>query len=458
MSESLILAKYIVECQFEDLSPKVVEVTKRSLLDGIGVTLGAGGLCEPCQAFVDMAVGMEGKKEATIIGFGERVPAEMAAFANGSMAHALDFEDAHDRALVHSNAVVIPAALAIAEALGNVDGKKLVTALAIGSDLVCRLGLCFREDPADHGWYTPPIVGAFGAAAAVGKLLNLNEQQMLDAFSLTLCQATCSAELKYSPLSDIRAVRDAFAAKAGLISARLAQKGVKGFDLPFEGKAGFFQLYVNGKFDSQELTGELRQRFEGSNVSFKPWPTCRGTHAYIEAALKLSDEYDIKVENIKEINVVVSNLNKMLVEPIANKQNPATSIDAKFSLPFTIAAALIHRKINLGHFTAEGLKDQEVIKLGKKLKYTVDPDIPFQESGRGYIELVDHYGQTYSLGIKEAYGNPNNPITQQGIIEKFKDCASRAKRQIPEDDLEAVIDQILSIERIGNVSEVLKRL
>jgi len=128
MNESAILAQYVANTVYEDLPAKAVEMTKMSLLDALGVTLAAGGLCAECEAFVEIARESGGKKESTILGFGDQVPAHMAAFANGAMAHALDFEDAHDLALVHPNAATVPAALAIAESIGNVNGKDFITA------------------------------------------------------------------------------------------------------------------------------------------------------------------------------------------------------------------------------------------------------------------------------------------------------------------------------------------
>ena len=334
MNESAILAKYVANTVYEDLPEKAVEMTKMSLLDALGVTLAAGGLCEECRAFVEIAMECGGKKESTILGFQAQVPAHMAAFANGAMAHALDFEDSHDLALVHPNAATVPAALAMAESIGKVNGKDFIVCLAVGCDIVCRLGLAFDENPGEYGWYIPPILGSFGATAAAGKLLNLDEAGILDAFSLTLCQSTCSAELRYSPRSDIRSVRDAFAAKTGVLAARLAQKGVKGFDHPLEGKAGLFSLYSNGKYDGMRLIEGLGTRFEGANISFKPWPTCRGTHTYIEAALHILREHALNLNDIADIRVIVSSFNRMLCEPEHVRKAPQTVIDARFSIPF----------------------------------------------------------------------------------------------------------------------------
>ena len=240
------------------------------------------------------------------------------------MSHAIDFEDSHDEASVHPNAAVIPAALAIAESIGSVSGKELITALALGSDVVCRLGLALKEDPIKYGWYIPPILSAYGATAAACKLLKLNPTQILDALSLTLCQATCSAELTHNPHSVVRAIRDAFSAKAGVLSALLAQRGITGYEQPLEGRAGLFKLYARRHYSLSALTIKLGEIFEGANVSFKPWPSCRGTHPYIEATLKLMKKHDLKPDDIKEIRYIIAPTlaNKVLCEPLKKKKKP----------------------------------------------------------------------------------------------------------------------------------------
>ncbi|MBW2408963.1 MAG: MmgE/PrpD family protein [Deltaproteobacteria bacterium] len=454
MNESAILAEHAANTVYEDLPAKAVEMTKMSLLDALGVTLAAGGLCPECEAFVEIAMETGGKNESTILGFGAQVPAHMAAFANGAMAHALDFEDAHDLALVHPNAAAVPAALATAESIGNVNGKDFITALAVGCDIVCRLGLAFNENPGEYGWYIPPILGSFGAAAAAGKLLNLDETGILDAFSLTLCQSTCSAELRYSPHSDIRSVRDAFAAQAGVLAARLAHKGVKGFDQPFEGKAGLFNLYARGNYDRLQLIKGLGTRFEGAHISFKPWPACRGTHTYIEAALHILSEHALDFNDIEAVRVIVSAFNRMLCEPEHVKKAPQTVIDAKFSIPFTVATALYHQEVGLAHFTPEGLKDQNVLQLAQKIRYELDASLGLRDATRGFLEIKTKDNRTYVKRIDQAYGHPDNPISQKAVVAKFMECAAKARTKIPPKKLKAAVKSILALEEIEDIRQV----
>lgn len=458
MTLSAILGEYAARTCYDDLPNAAVTAAKNSLLDAIGVTLAASGIGEGCGAFVDLARETGGRQESTIIGYRCRVPVADAAFANGAMAHAVDFEDAHDLALVHPNAATVPAALAVAEAAGSVGGKELITALTVGCDLVCRLGLSLEADPALDGWYFPPMLGAFGAAAAAGKLLGLDPRQMVDAFSLTLCQTTCSAELKYSPDSMVRAVRDGFAARAGVVSAQLAAKGVRGFDRPFEGKAGLFALYARNRFNPDLLTADLGRRFEGVNVGFKPWPSCRGTHPHIEAALRIAAKPGFRPDAVTQIFATVNNVNLMLCEPAAQKRRPATAIDAKFSLPFTVATALRHGEVTLDSFTAEALCDEGVLSLAGKLSHQVDPDLGLRQAVQGKLEVHCADGTVYCEAVDQVYGSSERPLSPDDLMAKFIECAAHAATPVPATALDRFVVDVMAIEGINDIGRCIRSL
>lgn len=457
MNESLTLAKYIADIRYGDLTDHAVQVAKKSFLDALGVTLAAGTLGEGCKQFVDLAVAERSKPESTIIGFGVKASATMAAFANGAMAHALDFEDAYDGAPVHPNAATIPAALAVAESIGNVSGKQFLTALILGSDLVCRLGLALQINPLDYGWYIPPILGSFGATAAASKLLHLTAEQIVDAFSLALCQTTCSAELIHSPRSVVRSIRDAFSAKAGVLSALLAQQGVAGFEQPIEGKAGLFNLYARGNYDPGRLTHGLGKIFESVDVSFKPWPSCRGTHPYIGAALEILNTPGFNLDAIKEIHAIVNPVNRMLCEPLESKQKPITAINAKFSIPFVIATTLAHGQVTLDHFSPQALSDSKVLALARQITYEVDTGLSLKNSTQGFLQINTRDG-IFSRRVDFALGHPKNPISQRALIEKFINCAKYAPKKIAREQFNAVVELVMKLEHVENIGEITARL
>lgn len=453
MQESFRIAEHIANTMYDDIPSHVIDVGKRSLLDSLGVMLAAGTLGEGCNEFVQLAIEGGGRQESKIIGFGTKVPAHMAAFANGSMSHALDFEDTHDRARVHPNAVTIPAALAVAESLGNVSGREFLTAVVLGSDLVCRLSLALKEDLLKYGWYMPPILSALGATVSVAKLLRLSPDQILDALSLTLCQATCSGELTNSPKSVVRSIRDAFPAQAAVLSGLLAKKGITGFNQPLEGKQGFFMAYARGNYDPDRLTSELGIVFESENVSFKPWPCCRGTHSYVEAALKIANTYNVKPHDIQEIKVWIHPMNEMLVEPIATKRKPATAIDAKFSIPFVIATTFLYRTVTLEHFFLQALGDPAVLALAQKVTYEVDNRQTLERPTQGMIRVTTGSGN-YSMKIDHPTGDPLNPIDELRLFSKFADCARYSRHKYRDQDISTIAELVAYFQNLKNVSEL----
>lgn len=456
------IAKYIAETDYDDIPSNVADVTKRSFLDGLGTMLAATGLGEGCKEFANLAIEGGGKAESTIIGSNTKVPSYMAAYANGALSHAMDYENTGPSG--HPNADAIDSGMAIAESIGNVSGKEFITAVTLGCDTVCRLALAsLREGgtPETSGWYPPSIYGTFGAAAASAKLLKLSPEQILDAFSLAMCQSTCSAELIFSPNSLVRAVRDAFAAKAGVLSALLAQRGIRGFDRPIGGKAGFYTMYSQGKFNPDILVKDLGKVFESANVSFKPWPSCAGTHPYAAAALQISENYDINPDDIDEAKFILTTTNTMLCEPIQSKRKPSTAIDAKFSIPFVVATALVHKKVTLGHFLPQALVDQEVLKVAQKIIYEIDVKTEPRQGGavpEALIQVKTKGKNINSKAIEFIYGYPQNPISQEALIAKFKDCASYTAKKISGENLDKLVEMILHLEDVKNMNQIMECL
>lgn len=449
---SAALARFVATTRFEQLPHTTIEATKRCLLDALGVSMGATTLGEGVQPFVELARSQGGTPTSTVLGGAFKTSTVQAALVNGALAHALDFEDAHDAALVHPNAANVPAALAIAEAIGTVSGKQFITALAIGCDVVCRMGLALRVPLDDHGWYPPPILGAFGATATAAHLLGLNERQVLDAFSLTLCQATCSAEIKYNPHSLIRAVRDSFAAKTGVLSAELASRGISGFESPFEGKAGFFALFARNKYEPADLLRELGQRFEIDNVSFKPWPTCRGTHVYIESALEMARVHEFRSADIKQITAIGSRLNRMLAEPLDNKRSPSTAIDAKFSIPFAVATALALGDVQLAHFSPAALQNSDTLALAQRVEYRLDPNDDGNPGAmtRGALNIITTDGQEFTRRLHSPLGNPARPLSDTTLIEKFVACAAQYRTPLAASTARQMADDIFHLDTLDN--------
>ena len=448
------LARHIESTRYEDLSAVTIHSTKRALLDGLGVMIAASGLSEDVQPFVAMARSLSGAGESSILGSWERVSASAAAFANGAMAHALDFEDSFDAAPTHPNASLIPAALATAQSLQSVAVGEFLVAMAVGCDVTCRLALSVGDSLERSPWYPPPILGAIGAVATTAKLLRLNAEQIKDALSLMLCQTACPGEIKHSEHSVIRAVREAFPAQAAVTSALLAAKGVRGFDRPLEGRGGFYRLFANGACDDEALFADLGNRFYIDALSFKPWPCCRGTHPYIEAAQQLRSQHGIEWRDIKSIRARIGPVQRMLSEPLERKRAPSTVIDAKFSIPFTVATAFIEPEVNLDCFSIDRLRKQEVLSLSHRVVFDYQEQITSATNGAILVELAD--GRRFSAEIPQALGHPTRPLDDARLGAKFVDCAMRAAKPMSKDEAEAFAERLMSAEAADELDDVMQ--
>ena len=447
------IAQHIERAAFVRLPRTTVAATKRAILDGLGVMLAASGCSEDIAPFVDLARAHGGPPQASILGYAERVGLPMAALANGSMAHALDFEDAFDAAPTHPNASLLPAAIAMAEARRPVDGRTFIAAVATGCDLVCRLALSLRRPMEEGGWYPPPILGAYGALAAVARLIRLTPTQIADALSLLLCQNTCPGEIKYSPDTVIRAVREAFPCQAAVLSALLAERGVRGFDQPLEGRSGFFSLYVGGHYEAAALLDGLGERYWIEALSFKKWPCCRGTHAYIEAAQTLRDRHGFGTSQVAQVNIVGGGVQRMLFEPEAQRRAPQTIIDAKFSLPFTIAAALTHDEVTLASFTPESLHDPALLALAAKARFELSR--VDQGAAAGVLGIVLTDGRVLQHRVPQALGDATRPLDDATLQAKFIDCAMRAAVPMTRALAETLATRILALECESDVGALL---
>lgn len=452
---TLVIAEHIASTPFARIPSAARHATERSLLDAVGVMLAATTLGEDCSAFADLAQTAPGP--CTVLGRSFRAQPLQAALANGALAHAMDYEDALDGAPVHPNAAVIPVAIALAEQDEGISGADLVTAVALGCDLVCRLGLALKRNPDEFGWYPPPILSTFGAAATAAKLLRLDVTETAHALALALAQATFSSEFKTFASSSLRAVRDGFAAHNGLLAATLAQRGVSAHLTALEGKAGFFALFARGEWAPDVLVRDLGKKFHGEDVSFKPWPSCRGTHAFIEAVLHLKPSIG-SLSDIVSIETTGPALLSMLVEPIAQKQAPTTAIDAKFSLPFCIGAALATGEIAIPTFSDTGRGNGDALSLAKLVRFAADPKLGMSAAASGSLIIHLKDGRALARSIDRARGSPSNPLSDNDLVAKFRDCAGYARPSLESDEAGNLCRSLLSMSTAVSASSVFSAL
>lgn len=455
------LAKNIVSVKYEDIPTPVAEMTKMDILDSLGVAIAASGTAPACKSMVELAEELGGKEESTIIAYGSKVPSFMAAFVNSGLVHYLNYDDLHDAFFIHVACSVFPAAFAIAERVGKVTGREFITAYTLAIDLECKLSRALisnKKTPSDwtlHGWMLSQTFGYFGAAAVAGKLLGLNEDQLVDAFGFAYCQAAGNMEVLYGVGGD-KGIYPSWAAKGGVLSALMAQKGLAGPKNSLEGSAGLFNVYFNGEYDSSSLTTDLGKSFEV--ISFYAFPCCGFTHSYIELALRMRDEHHIQPEDVEAMTVFVGPMVQKLCEPLQIRRNPRIVSEAKYSIPFAVATAIAKGKPCIKHFTNDGIKDPEILRLSNKVSWQADQEYDAQVSGMypAKVEIKLRDGRVLRSEHKSfRYGHPQRPMSKEELTEKFRECASYSVRPLLKDSVEKVIGMVNKLEEIDDVSEII---
>jgi len=449
------LAKNIVEARYDDLSREVREATKRSILDTLGVMLPPTTLDKACIALAEMIREAGGKEESTLIGFGGRVPCWMAAFVNGSLTHPLDYDDTKDEPPHHPTASTFPAALAIAEKIGGVSGKEFITAIALGNDLGVRLSSAPRGQLlSDYPWFPITVFGTFSATAAAGRLLSLSEEELINALGIAIHRIFGITEAIVAPGSDIRAIRDGYTNEAGVLCALMAQRHIRGCRDAVE---KLFRILYRGEYDPRTLILNLGKQFRGVEASLKAWPACRESNGYIQAALEIIKENNIQPTKIEEVVLTVGKfVRDHLCEPKEVKISPQSSIDAKFSLFFTVGIALTKKNVQISDFLPENLKNPAVLDMTKKMKYRLNPS--FGPIIPAELGIKTNDGRVLSKLIETIYGHPRNPLSKQDLMAKFKDCARYAKKVLSPEKAESLIEIILKLEEVKDISEISKVL
>jgi 2-methylcitrate dehydratase PrpD len=240
----------------------------------------------------------------------------------------------------------------------------------------------------------------------------------------------------------------------------MAQKGITGAKNCLEGQQGFYPLYFQGGYHAETLTSGLGERFEGTNVSIKPYPCCRGIHNYIDAALALVKEQDIKKEEVKEIRLFSDEGGyDTLCMPLEVKAKPRTQVDAQFSIPWGVATAVATRRPSIEHFTEKAIRNPDILSVAEKITVEMDRSLDRADSiPPAKMEIRMKNGKTYSKQVDHPLGSPEVPMSFEDCAKKFRDCSFYMVNKLPEKQIERVIELVGQLEELKDVGEIMKCL
>jgi 2-methylcitrate dehydratase PrpD len=451
MTISRELAQYIMKTKFSDLSPEIIDQTKMCILDWIGAAL-PGARDKLVQMLKEAVEGSGG--ECSIIGHGAKTSCLNAALINGTISYVVKLDQSSPHgSMVHPQPPMIPAALAVAEKEG-LGGRDFITAVLLGFDIEVRVAMAVNPSHmGERNFHTTGTCGTFGAVAAAGKLLELNEDQMAHALGIAGTQA---AGLTVSIETFSRSLHAGKAAYNGVLAAMLAKKGFTGAETIFEGEDGFCHAMANS-YDLSKLTDGLGRKYLIGDQRFVRYVTCGAMHAAIDAVIDLKREHNIQPDDIDSIDVRTF---PITVDLCGRVSEPRTFSEAQFSLPFALAIAAIDGHVSLAQLTEKRLGDPTVAALAKRVKGSADPELArlgytgsgdLFQSARVTMRTKD--GKEYYRKVDLHRGSPQNPFTKEELHDKFRSLASLI---LPQGKVEEIIETLGNLEKLDSM-KCLKR-
>lgn len=447
---------HIVNTRYEDLPSEAVRATKEHLLDTIGVVVG-GSSAPGCKLLLDQMREWGGKEESSVLVYGGKLPAPNAALVNGTMGHARDFDDNHDTIAYKGSVAAVPAALAVAESL-SISGKDFITAICLGIDLGCRVGLAIQPKPT-HAFAR--ALGCYAAAAAAGKALSLDKEQMHNAMGLAHCEVGVAGISTVAP-SLTKRLGVGIAARAGVSAALLARRGYPASRDVFHGPTGYYSLYERQEGDLSELVEGLGRRFEVVRLGMKPYPSCRYTHGAVDAALGIMGENGLEPRDVARVTVRMTPRDYKTVggggdeAKVETLRRPSGVVDAQFSVFYTVATAIVKGNVLLEQFSEGGLADPEILAIAKRITAVVDETLVVRDRDvqPQSVEIATANGKSYVKQVDYPKGSTQWPMTPEERMNKFWDCIAHAAVPIDRRRAREAVDLIENLERLDSVSRL----
>lgn len=445
ISLSGLLATHLSETSAHDIPPSAIAAAKLFLIDTLAVAW-AGSDQPGCMEVQRVFLAEGGRPESTCWVSGDRLPASGAAFVNATMAAALDYDTLGRDVPVHVSISVIPAALAVAEAVGA-SGRELAAALVLSADIQYRLAVASYLP--HRGWSYTGVFGVFGAAAAAARLLRLNAIQTRHAFGLAYLQSAGNQQANIEPTLAKRLL-SSFAVRAGIQAALLAQAGITAPRDIFEGDFGFHVLYQPGSTD-RVLDG-LGERFDGSDQSLKKYPSCGCNHTSIEATIGLVIENDLKPSEVQALRVRISPYIDRIVGMSYDPSGDA-QVAAQFSLRYSLACALVRRRLGLAEIQVDAARDRAILAEVPKVQITVDSNLT---GDRGPIEIsIDTARGTFERRLQYVPGSLEAPLSEQEVRAKLNECFSRGERPLGVGVAAGLIQCVQALETLPRVADLI---
>jgi len=444
------LVSYILNTNFDDLPEQAIEIGKTLLITVLGTTI-AGATAEGCEQVLEQIQEWGGRKEATILIHGGQVPAHNAAFANSVMARALDYCDGMVPG-IHLGSTCVPSALASAELTGGCSGKDFLTYLIVGAEAAARINFCSTYD----GFDPTGVCSLFAATAIAGRMLHLNQKQMLDALALAFNRSGGSLQSNIDGALAVRVVQG-FASQGGIMCAQLAKRGITGPRNFLKGQYGYFHLFGKDSYDTEALFGGWGERVELTKLVFKRYPSCWSTTSSIDAILELVREKGLTPQEVDHIKITMTPYPfKLVGHPFKIGDTPKVS--AQFNVRYCVASALLRKCLKFEHLDEPAIRDPEIQNIIDKIDVAADPHLEEQGHNAIIMRVKTKGGDTYESILRSPRGGQNNPLSIEEHIARFNDCFSYAGKPLAKGNREKILAMVSHVEDIKDVRTLIPLL
>lgn len=451
------IARFIVDTGYEAIPRDAVKTAKRSALDCVGAAL--AGISEPVsQTITNHVTKLGGPAQASVFGAGVKASIADVAMANGSIAHALDYDDCGVK-IGHPSVLVLPAVLSLGEHL-RASGQDILTAYIVGLEIEGKLALHadfkLMQARLNHQtWY-----GSIGAAAACAKLLRLDVAKTRMALGIA-GNFACGLSANHGSMAGAMAAGNA--CRNGVTAALMARDGITANPSIIEAKNGFYDTLVGpGHHDAERMAESLGKPFyiESPGIGLKKYPSCYHTHRALDGVFQLLGEHRLNHKDIAEVDVGTS---ERAMRVLAFTE-PATPYQAKFSMPYCIAAAVVDHQVTLETFTPHKFEDRHIVEARKKVHLSF-PDVPIwpgladvgpdTEFVGNPVTIRTTDGRSYSARVDIPRGDPALPLTDDELLSKYRDCG---RSQLRPNDIERSVDVVLGLEKVAEIGTLMATL
>jgi 2-methylcitrate dehydratase PrpD len=443
-------ARHALAARYEDLPADAVAQAKVFILDTLGVGI-AGATAYGADQLAAAGAGWGAGHEATLWGRRERAPAAMAALLNAFQVHCQEYDCVHEGAVLHPMATSLPAALAHAERAGGVSGRELLTAIAVGVDIATGLGIASQSA---MRFFRPATAGGFGATAAVARLMGLDEDALVGAFGVQYAQTSGTLQPHVEGSATLP-LQVGINARAALQSADLSRAGLAGPVDIFEGTYGYMPLF-EGEWDFSAVFAALGRTWRVTELSHKPYPSGRATHAGVEAILRLRAQHPFAPGDVAEITIVGPPVTARLCSR-PDIPDPSPNY-ARLCMSYVAAKVLLHGEIDLVHYRGPELTDAPTHALAPRIRMLADSGTDPNALVPVETTVVLHDGTRLHWRCEAMLASPTRRLSRAQHLAKFQRCCDFAQAPIPAPQRATLIDMVDSLEAVADVRDLARLL